>query len=345
MRIVSRPHALPLDESLPDALFIACNSFERRCLAIATDLARSGRPYRARDVVIIVYGDRGDSKLRQKADAHLGELLQFTRGLAEGHAPERVDLEPYDLIGARTAFDSMFRSLGPNAHVLCDISTFTKPHLLFLLESAERSGRVASLRLAYTRARYGRYDALSWGAEEPTVLPVFGNPRSLDDAGSRLILFCGLEPERCYSVWRRFGQESMTQWFIDSGAEDLDRCAERAIRYNASYAKDAHPRVLNAFDIDAVVQALEDEYAACRVSRRHLFIAPMTTKWEAIATWEFFRRKGMDADSSIVYASPGRFNVSGRTRETWGDILVADVVFRGPDNKPLHPSAGSAGRR
>ena len=121
----------------------------------------------------------------------------------------------------------------------------------------------------------------------------------------------------------------MAQWFIDSGAEDLDRCAERAIRLNASYASNGQPRVLNAFDIDAVVQALEEEYAACKASTRHLFIAPMTTKWETIATWEFFRRQGMDADASVVYASPGRFNVSGRTREIWGQMLLADVDFRG----------------
>jgi hypothetical protein len=76
-----------------------------------------------------------------------------------------------------------------------------------------------------------------------------------------------------------------------------------------------------------IVAELLELYRGCQSEGRHLFIAPLTTKWEAVGVWEFFRTAPRPIDASVVYAASGRYNVVGYTREESGETLIADVAF------------------
>ena len=324
MKVLPRKPVLPHVEGKPDTLLVVASSFERRCSGLVTRLAAQTPRYAADAIVLIRYDDRGDAAVGQKVEANLKEMMPSLTTLAGNKRVEPLELYPYDMLDAQKAFTTLFTSIPKGSSVMVDISALTKPHLIYLLQAASESQRIDHLRLAYTRARYGRYDAMSWGAEEPLILPGFGKTRPLTDRGSHLALFCGLEPERCYSIWRRFGQGGGVRLFVDSGSEDLDRCADRAMRYSGLLAE-MPPMVLPAFSPDEVVARLDKIHERTKRAGKHLFVGPLTTKWEAVAVWQFFRRKGRKPNASIVYAAPGRFNVLGYTRELVGETLISDL--------------------
>jgi hypothetical protein len=315
---------LPFKKRKADTLLLLCSSFEQRCLGFASHLMSRAAGYRAETVLVLTYDDREDSSVRARVGRFLPDLRKLAASLSVSGRPETQNIAPFGLIEGAEFFERLFATLPQEASVVVDISTMTRLHLLYMLEAAAQSARIASLRLAYTRARYGRYDTLSWGGEEPVILPGFGRPRRGEKERSRLLLFCGLEPDRCYSIWRRFGQEMCSKVLIDSGEEDLDRCSERAERLN-SYSSESEVVRLPAFQPDAVASYIESEYRNASDANIYLYLAPMTTKWEVIAVWEFFRRAKATPGAAVVYSAPGRLNASGHTRDEPGECLVATV--------------------
>lgn len=320
-----RPSAalLPHGGRSTDSLLLVSSSFERRCLGLASQLANQATGYKADSIVLIKYSDRDDLTIRARVNRFLPQLGAMLEPSSPSGSIRQQELDPYALIEGADYFSRLFNSVPTDASVVVDISTITKLHVLQLVESARRSGRVGTIRLVYTRARYGRWDTLSWGAEEPVVIPGFGRPRQIDQRKHHLILFCGLEPERCYSIWRRFGQDRCTMVFIDSGDEDLDRCADRARRLN-SFDPAAKQIMLPAFDPDGVLATLEALYQQSISAGEYVYIAPMTTKWELIAVWRFMTAHGPSAPAGVLYSAPGRLNASGHTREI-GDCLVSTL--------------------
>lgn len=312
----------PASRRRADTLLIASTSFERRCLGFASFLAEKAPAYRADNVLLLSYSERGDRVVRSRVQRFAPSLSKLLVNVCVTNRLDKQELEPYEIVSAFEIFQQIFSSISRGASVVIDISTITKVHLLYLLEAARLSGRVEELRLVYTRARYGRYDTLSWGAEEPVVLPSFGAPRLERAGGESLVLFCGLEPERCYSVWRRYGQSTTTQVFVDAGDEDYDKCADRAERLNAFDAQATRKRVL-AFSPNEVVNMLRNAYEEALSRQQHLYVCPLTTKWEILAVWLFFREVGANARAGVLYAAPGRLNAAGHTRDELGDVLVA----------------------
>jgi len=308
-----------------DSLLIVSSSFERRCLGFCSHLRKNAPHYRADQVLLLSYDDRGDATVRARVARFAPQLRTLVQTIATGNKIEQHTMDPYAILDAREYFGGVFASLPVNSSVVVDVSTISKLHLLYILDAAANSARIGRLKLAYTRARYGRYDTLSWGAEEPLVLPGFGRPRA-PHQDEHLLLFCGLEPDRCYSIWRRFGQNACTRIFIDSGKDDLDRCAERAKRLNA-YDPRTTTDELPAFDPDGALRLIESKYLEATSRGEYLYVAPMTTKWEVLAVWQFMRSKKLDANAGIVYAVPGRLNAAGHTWDDLGECLVADVSF------------------
>jgi hypothetical protein len=306
-----------------DSLLIVCSSFERRCLGFLRFLEVSARDYRAENVVCVQYGDLGDRQVRERIARFLPEVLSMARRVAGGRPVFEERLGAFDTVEPLGVFRALFASLASGATVTIDISTFPRLHLLYLLEAAMECGRVASLRVVYTRARYGRYDTLSWGSEEPIIVPRLGAAKRDEQARDRLLLFCGLEPDRNYSIWKRFGQNACTAVFVDSGAEDIDRCIDRAMRFNGFVA--AQARTIRAFQPEAATDLIEEEYRSATKDGEYLYIAPMTTKWEVLASWAFFRRCGWDVQAGVVYSRPGRLNATGHTLDGLGECLIGQV--------------------
>lgn len=319
MRVAPASTFLPAAEAGADTLYLASSSFERRCLQFASLLTRSAPNYRADGVELLRYSDRGDVAVRARVQRYYPKL----RRLLERIGPvNEQSVEPYAILEAGELFDEMFCALPRGSSVVMDVSTLTKLHVFYAIDSAFRSTRVSTMRVVYSRASYGRYDTLSWGAEEPIILPKFGVARRQPLSKERLLIFCGLEPDRNYSIWRRFGQHGCTMVFVDGGDNDFDRCADRAETLNNFDSKALRMRI-PAFSPDIALKIMEDEYERCRADDEYLYIAPMTTKWEILATWEFFRGTSDPRCAAIVYSSPGRLNSRGHTRDEEGECLQA----------------------
>ncbi len=321
---------LPIDiflssyEEKNDDLLILVNSFEKRCYAFANRLVQQTQKYKAISVAIIMYSDRGDRLVKQKCNVNQKVLEHCAKNISINGNIYSIYLEPYEIFSTIRVFRDLFSSIPKDSSVVVDISTMPKMHLIYFIDEAYNSNRVTTLRLVYTRARYGKYDALSWGAEDPLILPKFGNPNFSEPGKSCLLLFCGLEPERSYSIWRRFGQDRCIMCFIDSGEDDFDRPTLRAIRYN-NFDERERPIIISAFQPEKVYSKILSIYNECKQNKDHLFIAPLTTKWEAYAIWKFFKDLGTEINASIVYCPPGRFNSSGYTVDEFGDILFSQI--------------------
>lgn len=324
MRILHTEYCLPIQTNKDDDLLILANSFEKRCLSFAQKTAMQKTPFKAKSVILFTYSDRGDSFVKQKCKINYKDLLTYAKIISTSDVTV-LSFEPYEIWSTIKMYKNIFASIPNDSSVTIDISTIPKIHLFYLLEEAHNSKRVNKLRLAYTRARYGKYDALSWGAEEPFALPLFGQPRLSNQDKSHLVLFCGLEPERSYSVWRHYGQDRCTKIFIDSGEDDFDRPTSRAMRYN-NFDERETPLILPAFDnTDKIINQINAIYCQCKLKNEYLFISPFTTKWEACAIWEFFHRHSNRVEASIIYCAPGRFNTSGYTVDETGDLLFAEM--------------------
>jgi hypothetical protein len=320
MPIVPASVVLPVGNRQQDTLLILSTSFEARCLGFASHLRERAPRYTPESVLVVHYDERGDVAIRARTTRFAPQLMVLARRIGQRVLEDTID--PFGVVDASHSFRDLFAGLPESSSVVIDVSTLSKLHVLLLLNAARRSERVQSLRLAYTRARYGRYDTLSWGAYEPIIVPGFGRPSSNPDASTRLLLFCGLEPDRAYSIWRRFGGETI-RVFVDGGANDPDRCAERAERF-AGFEHGTGRIVCEAFAPDRVLELIQTQYREAEARSQYLLIAPLTTKWEVLATWAFFQLPETPR-AAVVYAAPGRLNATGHTLDHMGDCFVATV--------------------
>lgn len=320
----------PIERLLPaygrsaDSLLVVTTSFERRCLGFVERALAQVPPYRVDRTLLISYSDRGDRSVKDGVKRFARTLKSYAERLTVKQKVDSRFLEPFEISEAYEIFLDCFRSIDHDSSVVVDVSTMTKLHVFYLLEAAWASKRVALLRFVYTRARYGRYDTLSWGAEEPIILPMFGAPRLARHKQEHLVLICGLEPDRAYSIWRRFGQARCTQVYVDSGADDPDRCAYRAVHMN-SFDPIAERKFVNAFAPSEFANMLQQLYVESKSREEYLYVAPLATKWEIVATWHFFRKLEQEPDAGILYCAPGRLNVAGHTLEELGECISADV--------------------
>lgn len=314
---------LPLGRSKQDDLLIIANSFEERCSAFVEKLVEQDNNYRPNSTIIFFYSDRNDNSVKQRATKNLDKIKHFATILS-GNNVNIIYSHPYDIFNIIDSFKNIFSTLPYDSSIVIDISTIPKINLFYLLNEAVLSTRISNVRLVYTRPRYGKYDALSWGAEEPFILPYFGKPKLYKELKSCLLLFCGLEPDRSYSIWKRFGKDRCIKVFIDTGDNYSDRITNRAIRLHNFEQREEY-RVVPAFQPDIVKSFLNDIYKEVKSQGFYLYIAPLTTKWEAIAVWDFFKDNKNNIMANIVYCSPGRFNTTGYSIDYWKDILYSKI--------------------
>lgn len=83
--------------------------------------------------------------------------------------------------------------------------------------------------------------------------------------------------------------------------------------------------MLPPFQTQRTLGELRRVYQESQKSGEYLYVGAMTTKWEIAAVWEFFETFGKEANAGIVYASPGRLNASGHTREELEECFEATI--------------------
>ena len=313
-----------------DDLLVVSESFEARCVGLSDRLMSAGAGYVASRLAVIRYGDKGNRRVRERVRRHAAALRHATQALCPEDARTDYELDGHAVLTANKVFSDLLKSVADGGSVTVDISTLTKLHVLYLTRAALREvPRLKRVIFAYTRARYNSRDSLTEGAAEPIVAPLFGSPR-LGDGRSFLVLFAGLEPQRSFSVWRYYGQEGGLCVFVDSGPTDIDRCASRAKRMHRFLASEAAwaDTTIPAFSPTSVVELLSATLAQCDAMGQHMFVAPLTTKWESAGVAEFFVRHP-EAEGSVVYAAPGVYDVDAHHAQFRGDVMVSLVTEDG----------------
>jgi hypothetical protein len=310
--------------SRPEIL-ITSSSFETRCLGVISMLSSELSRYSADHAVIVNYTDEGDADVGRRAE-ELGDALRYrVAAVTHGHEVEEITLEPHAMLPAASRFTELLDAAPVGSTITIDITTLTKPHVMFLAAAAYRHEHVAQMRLLYTRAaRYGRGEALSWGAQEPLVLPLFGQPM-IPGRSSSLLLFCGLEPNRSYAVWKQYSSAKAGWLAFVSPSGDSDGVLSRAQSWHEFVRRGGWREiVLPAFSPHLTREFVQSVVLECEQRHEHLFICPLTTKWEALAVAMCFG-ENPDMDASVVYAAPGRYNARAYSGRGWGAVLESSL--------------------
>lgn len=301
-------------------------SFEPRCAGATTLLRRPMSDYEPSYVALIEYGFEGDRSVERSSRLNGQVLLRELESLGGVGSLARLRLEPHETANASASFAAWMNLLPPGTCLTVDITTLTKLHVMLLLEEASRHEHVNQVVLLYTRGSYGRYDPLSWGAKEAYVVPGFGRAKDPDGTAA-LLLFCGLEPNRSYSIVKEFSAVRRGELvFVSPGSESLDDVVQRSRKWHRfAFTRGYSERTIPALSPSAgleLLRAASSELAP----NEHLLIAPLTTKWEAVATWLFFTEHPA-SNASVVYAAPGRYNVDAYTKRVLGGVFRADLQF------------------
>ena len=176
-------------------IFIGCASFEDRCLGA---LRLVSPKYRFAHSYLCVYDDSNEA--RQPNFKAMAETLGR-------HGPLSV-IEASRENPSRSIAELLthVRSLASKseARVTLDISTFTKRHLLMLLQALDNAGLWKSLRLLYTEPREyvaDMYVPMSMGIKEVASIPGFTNLKP-PDKPVLLVIMLGYEGDRAMALFQ-----------------------------------------------------------------------------------------------------------------------------------------------
>src|SRR5215208_934704 len=177
----------------PDDALILAASWEERCLGVARKL----RGDAARTIILNVYD--GPSALRER---HIGMLVDVLKSKGELHMVPAVHSYPIESVRQTV---ELVRSTAGNRtpRVTIDMSTFTKKHILQLLQGLDLAGMLEDCRFVYTEPEdYHTADdePISQGISSVKAIETFAgyNTPSRD---SLLILFLGYEGRRALALW------------------------------------------------------------------------------------------------------------------------------------------------
>lgn len=191
--------------SEPDDLFIACESFEDRCIGAISRL----NDYKTKLCVVISFLSRTRSpRGERKRKKNMSDMRQMLSQKNIGAETRRVKIDPYsplDLLLTIQAELARSQTDLSRARVTVDISCFTKIQALFLLRFLrDRIGR-GTVRLVYTLpSYYGSLDRknLAIGYDRLVTTPFEKDePDVIPDNGLAMIILLGHEGTRIMHAW------------------------------------------------------------------------------------------------------------------------------------------------
>ena len=320
-------------ESADDALILAA-SWEDRCLG----LPRRSFSYRCKTVYMTVY--EGQNDLREK---NIRELEPLLRGFGK---LERMPAMRQDPLGSVRSLIERLQALTPNREpkISIEISTFTRKHLLLILNGLDHAGLLGNCRLYYTEPldyQTHEDEAAATGISAvETIQTLSGSNRP--SKNSLLIMFLGFEGRRALALWEHL-EPHLTIAVIPDPPYHLDWIGRTELqnRYLLSCIPPAnvyHSDALRPTDSEELLERLiADPQFSPEVF--DYWIAPLGTRPQMIGTYKFWRERVGFAN--IVYASPVRYRPEYRTIAAGRSWLIENTAsWHNNAGRRHHPSSG-----
>jgi len=307
-----------------DALLLAA-SWEERCLGLRERLGS----YSCRCVLFSVYD--GSSRLRDK---HIELLVPVLSSV--GHLEWLPALHANPLGNVRSTISTIRRLVGCRTpRISLDVSSYTRKHLLQLLQGLDHAGMLGSCHMFYTEPKdYHTQDdePLAKGISAIEAIPTFGGSNR-PSRESLLILFLGYEGRRTLALWEHVEPHVTLAVIPDPPyREEWRGRTEAQNRYLLSCLPKENiyrTHSLIPYSTEALLMDLAcgEKYNSEKYNYR---IAPFGTRAQILGIYRFWRRHAGLA--TIVYARPVRYReeqctlAAGRTwlldtTEDWPDQL------------------------
>jgi hypothetical protein len=297
----------------PDDIFILAASWEERCLGTARRLGR----YTCGTVILTTYDS--PSQLRAK---HIEEMIGLLSPIGDLQRMMATRNDPLNSV-RHTVSLIRDRVGGRQPNISIDISTFTRKHLLQLLQGLDLAGMLKACQFFYTEpADYHTHDdePITQGISSVKAVEAFAGHNN-PSRDSVLVLFLGYEGRRALALWEHL-EPNITLAVIPHPpykAEWHNR-TETQNRYLLSCLdKDQllKSHSLKPADTERLLGDLvrSEQYSATKYNYR---IAPLGTKAQVLGLYRFWRRHpGL---ATVMYASPVRYREEQATHpysRTW----------------------------
>jgi hypothetical protein len=289
-----------VDPEYLDDAFILAASWEERCLTLPMRAAS----YRCERVLFAIYD--GESKLRED---HIKILEPILQNLGRVERIPSVHADPLPSVRAMLL---ALREIAPNRmpRVSIDISTFTRKHVLQLLNGLDHAGMSRNCQLYYTEPEdYQTHEdeAAAIGISGIETIPTLSGSNR-PSRNSLLVLFLGYEGRRTLALWEHL--EPHTTIAVIPDPPYRPEWRERTEAQNR-YLLSCLPKenILRSHSM----RPAETEELLERLIRTERFgspkydywIAPFGTRPQLIGVYRFWRRRpGM---VNIVYARPVKY--------------------------------------
>jgi hypothetical protein len=295
-----------VDPESPDDALILSASWEDRCLG----MPRRSFSYRCKAVYMTVYEGKND--LRERNLRELEPLLRRFGPLEPMPATRR------DPLASVRRLIERLRTAAPDGRpkISIEISTFTRKHLLLLLNGLDHAGLLRNCQLYYTEPLdYQTHEdeaAASGISAIETIQTLSGSNRP--SKNSLLVMFLGFEGRRALALWEHLEPHSTIAIIPDPAYHSEWRGrTELQNRYllscipapNVYYSDARRPS-----DSENLLDRLIAE-PKFNPDAYDYWIATLGTRPQLIGAYRFWRRRlGL---ANIVYAAPVRYRPEYRT--------------------------------
>jgi hypothetical protein len=284
----------------PDDVLVLAASWEQRCLGLAQKLA----DYRCGHVLMTIYD--GKSKKREENINKLRKLLPKVGSLTELDATHSSPIENV----CNTIEFIRNLKLNRMPRITLDVSSFTRKHLLQLLQGMEVAGFLGNCNLYHTEPLdYHTQDneSMSEGISSVKAIETFGG-EIRPSRDSLLILFLGFEGRRALAFLENLEPNRTVAVIPDPPyREDWKGRAEAQHHFLLSCLP---PGVL--FRSHSLLPSSTEELlqrifadAAFSPKKYNYFVGPMGTKAQLVGLYRYWRRNR--GALTVVYASPVRY--------------------------------------
>ena len=324
-RRISRERRLAIYTQAPgraDDLFIACASFEPRCLGAVHSLTSS---YAALvSSVFRFLPSANDADGFEKArDRHTAALMDALTPRTQDGRPELILCRrnhPSDGVDQLRALIER-RCSRPLRSITIDMSTFTKLYFLEVMNTLLDLPEHPHLRVLYSKASVFPRKDLTVGASDPIVLPRYLGQYS-PSRRTALLGFVGFEPERAIRIFEEYEPDSADVFVTESDNPSYNERARRTNQYLLT-RPGVHKWFVPAYDLRAAVGALEkarDTRSKECGGDVNLVLMSLGTKVHNLAVGLFCRRH---VEARLAYAFAGAYQSS--TDRPAGETLTFEV--------------------
>jgi hypothetical protein len=289
-----------ISPNLEDDIFLVAASWEERCMGAARRLGN----YKCGTVILTTY----DSPSPKRAK-NIDNLLDLFSPVGEIHRVSASHSDP--LINVRETVSIIREKVGNRSpRISVDISTFTRKHLLQLLQGLDLENLLGTCQFFYTEPLdYHTYDnePIAAGVNSVKTIETFAGQNN-PSRDSLLVLFLGYEGRRALALWEHL-EPNITlavipdppfrpEWRNRTETQNkyLISCIEKDRLFRS--------HSLDPMDTDHLLSDLirSDQYSISKFNYR---IAPLGTKAQVLGLYRFWRRRpGL---VTVMYATPVRY--------------------------------------